>query len=142
MGEERFVLIKPQTFMNLSGLSVLDALSWYKLTPQDVLLIVDDIDLPFGQVRLRAKGSAGTHNGLRSIVQCTGRDDFPRIRIGMGTPPAGWDLADYVLGHFDTHEARETAFNAYQLAADAAICWAEHGIDKAMNEYNRKPANA
>ncbi len=93
-------------------------------------------------MRLRAKGGPGTHNGLRSIVQYTASGDFPRIRIGMGTPPPEWDLADYVLGHFDTQEARETAFNAYQLAADAAICWAEHGIDKAMNEYNRKPQNA
>ena len=107
-----------------------------------MLLIVDDIDLPFGQVRVRAKGGPGTHNGLRSIVQYTATGDFPRIRIGMGTPPPEWDLADYVLGHFDTHEARETAFNAYQLAADAALYWVEHGIDKAMNEFNRKTPNA
>ena len=139
---ERVALIKPQTFMNLSGMTVSEALSWYKLEPKNMLLIVDDIDLPFGQVRLRAKGGPGTHNGLRSILQYTASGDFPRIRIGMGAPPPEWDLADYVLGHFDTHEARETAFNAYQLAADAALCWAEHGIDRAMNEYNRKPANA
>ena len=139
---ERVVLIKPQTFMNLSGMSVSEALSWFKLEPKDMLLIVDDIDLPFGQVRVRAKGGPGTHNGLRSIVQYTASGDFPRIRIGMGAPPPEWDLADYVLGHFDTQEARETAFNAYQLAADAAICWAEHGIDKAMNEYNRKLQDA
>ncbi|MBQ6233941.1 MAG: aminoacyl-tRNA hydrolase [Clostridia bacterium] len=142
IGTERVVLIKPQTFMNLSGMTVSEALNWYKIEPRDVLLIVDDIDLPFGQVRLRAKGGPGTHNGLRSIVQYTASGDFPRIRIGMGTPPPEWDLADYVLGHFDTQEARETAFNAYQLAADAAICWVEHDIDKAMNEYNRKPQNA
>ena len=142
IGEKRVVLIKPQTFMNLSGMTVSEALSWFKLEPKDMLLIVDDIDLPFGQVRVRAKGGPGTHNGLRSILQYTASGDFPRIRIGMGAPPPEWDLADYVLGHFDTQEARETAFNAYQLAADAAICWAEHGIDKAMNEYNRKLQDA
>ncbi len=135
---ERLVLIKPQTFMNLSGQTVIEALNWFKLVPAQMLLIVDDIDLPFGRVRVRAKGGPGTHNGLRSIVQYTGSGDFPRVRIGMGAPPPEWDLADYVLGHFNTQEARETAFNAYQMAADAALCWAEHGIDRAMNEYNRK----
>ncbi len=142
VGTERVVLIKPQTFMNLSGMTVSDALNWYKIEPKDLLLIVDDIDLPFGQVRVRSKGGPGTHNGLRSILQYTGSGDFPRIRIGMGTPPPEWDLADYVLGHFDTHEARETAFNAYQTAADAALCWVEHGIDQTMNEFNRKVLNA
>ena len=141
-GEEHIVLIKPQTFMNLSGQAVSEALNWYKIEPQDMLLIVDDIDLPFGTVRIRAKGGPGTHNGLRSILQYTASGDFPRIRIGMGTPPPEWDLADYVLGHFDTREARETAFNAYQLAAEAAVCWAEHGIDLAMNRYNGKAQNA
>ncbi len=141
-GGEHIVLIKPQTFMNLSGQAVSEALNWYKIEPQDMLLIVDDIDLPFGTVRIRAKGGPGTHNGLRSILQYTASGDFPRIRIGMGTPPPEWDLADYVLGHFDTREARETAFNAYQLAAEAAVCWAEHGIDLAMNRYNGKAQNA
>ncbi len=142
VGEERVALIKPQTFMNLSGMTVSEALSWYKLTPADMLLIVDDIDLPFGQVRVRAKGGPGTHNGLRSIVQYTASGDFPRVRIGMGTPPPEWDLADYVLGHFDTQAARETAFSAYQLAAEAAECWLAYGIDRAMNAYNRKGQHA
>lgn len=137
---QRIALIKPQTFMNDSGLSVADALSWYKLTPDQMLVIVDDIDLPFGQVRLRPHGGPGTHNGLRSIVQCTGTGDFPRVRIGMGAPPAAWDLADYVLGHFNTPEDRKTAFDAYQTAADAALCWLENGIDTAMNRYNHKNA--
>ena len=105
-----------------------------------MLGIVDDIDLPFGQVRLRPHGGPGTHNGLRSIVQCTGTGDFPRVRIGMGAPPASWDLADYVLGHFNTPEDRKTAFDAYQTAADAALCWLENGIDTAMNRYNHKNA--
>lgn len=137
---ERIVLIKPQTFMNNSGLSVSDALSWYKLQPAELLLIVDDIDLPFGQMRLRGKGGPGTHNGLRSILQCTGSGDFPRVRIGMGQPPKDWDLADYVLGHFDTPEDRKIAFDAYMTAADAALCWVKNGIDAAMNQYNKKHA--
>ena len=136
----RVALIKPQTFMNESGQSVAEALSWYKLTPKETLIIVDDIDLPFGQVRVRAGGGPGTHNGMRSILQCTGSAEFPRIRVGMGAPPAGWDLADYVLGHFNTVQDRETAFNAYKTAADAAACWVTEGIDKAMNQFNRKHA--
>ena len=137
---QKLVLIRPQTFMNLSGQTVSEALQWYKLTPKEVLLIVDDIDLPFGQVRVRAKGGPGTHNGLRSIVQLTGSEDFPRIRVGMGVPPPEWDLADWVLSTFRTPEERKTAFDAYLLAADAALCWAEHGIDLCMNRYNKKNA--
>ena len=139
-GGEHIVLIKPQTFMNLSGQAVSEALNWYKIEPQDMLLIVDDIDLPFGQVRVRAGGGPGTHNGMRSILQCTGSAEFPRIRVGMGAPPAGWDLADYVLGHFNTVQDRETAFSAYRTAAEAAACWVTEGIDKAMNQFNRKHA--
>lgn len=137
---QKLVLIKPQTFMNLSGQTVAEALQWYKLTPRETLLIVDDIDLPFGQVRVRAKGGPGTHNGLRNIVQLTGSEDFPRIRVGMGAPPPEWDLADWVLSTFRTPEERKTAFDAYMLAADAALCWAEHGIDLSMNRYNKKNA--
>ena len=105
-----------------------------------MLLIVDDIDLPFGQVRIRPKGGAGTHNGLRHIVQCTGTEAFPRVRVGMGMPPAQWDLADWVLGKFQTEEERKIAYDAYLLAADAALCWAENGIDAAMNRFNKRHA--
>ena len=139
-GGQKIALIKPQTFMNLSDLTVSEALNWYKLKPEEMLLIVDDIDLPFGQVRIRAKGGPGTHNGLRHIVQCTGSGDFPRVRVGMGAPPPQWDLADWVLGKFPDAEARKIAFDAYMLAADAALCWAEHGIDLTMNRYNKRHA--
>ena len=137
---QKLVLIKPQTFMNLSGLTVQEAMSWYKLEPKDMLLLVDDIDLPFGQVRVRAKGGPGTHNGLRHIVQCTGSGDFPRVRVGMGAPPPEWDLADWVLSKFQTEEERKIAFDAYMTAADAALCWAENGIDAAMNRFNKRHA--
>ena len=137
---KKLVLIKPQTYMNLSGLTVQEAMSWYKLEPKDVLILVDDIDLPFGQVRVRAKGGPGTHNGLRHIVQCTGSGDFPRVRVGMGAPPPAWDLADWVLSKFQTEEERKIAYDAYLTAADAALCWAEHGIDVAMNRFNKRHA--
>ena len=137
---QKLALIKPQTYMNLSGLTVQEAMSWYKLEPKDVLLLVDDIDLPFGQVRVRAKGGPGTHNGLRHIVQCTGSGDFPRVRVGMGAPPPEWDLADWVLSKFQTEEERKIAFDAYMTAADAALCWAENGIDAAMNRFNKRHA--
>ena len=140
LGGDKLVLIKPQTFMNLSGFTVAEAMNWYKLKPEDMLLIVDDIDLPFGQVRIRPKGGPGTHNGLRHIVQCTGTGDFPRVRVGMGAPPPQWDLADWVLSKFQTEEERKIAFDAYMLAADAAVCWAEHGIDTAMNRFNIRHA--
>ena len=137
---KKLVLIKPQTYMNLSGLTVQEAMSWYKLEPKDVLILVDDIDLPFGQVRVRAKGGPGTHNGLRHIVQCTGSGDFPRVRVGMGAPPPEWDLADWVLSKFQTEEERKIAYDAYLTAADAALCWAENGIDVAMNRFNKRHA--
>ena len=137
---QKLALIKPQTYMNLSGLTVQEAMNWYKLEPKDMLLLVDDIDLPFGQVRVRAKGGPGTHNGLRHIVQCTGSGDFPRVRVGMGAPPPEWDLADWVLSKFQTEEERKIAFDAYMTAADAALCWAEHGIDAAMNRFNKRHA--
>lgn len=137
---ERIVLVKPQTFMNESGFCVAEILSWYKLAPSDVLLIYDDIDLPFGQVRIRPHGGPGTHNGLRSIVQCTATGDFPRVRVGMGAPPKDYDLADYVLGHFNTPEDRKIAFDAYMTAADAALLFVKSDINAAMNQYNRKNA--
>ncbi len=137
---EKLVLIKPQTFMNGSGLTVSEALAFYKIKPRDMLLLVDDIDLPFGAVRVRGKGGPGTHNGLRSIVQYTASGDFPRVRIGMGAPPPEWDLADWVLSKFQTEEERKTIFDAYKLAAEAALCWAEHGIDLTMNRYNKRHA--
>lgn len=136
---QKIALVKPQTFMNLSGLSAADVAHWYKLSPDQMLVIADDIDLPFGQVRLRPHGGAGTHNGLKSVIQSLSTENFPRVRVGMGAPPPMWDLADFVLAKFPDETARKIAFDAYLTAADAAICWAEKGIDTAMNRYNKKP---
>lgn len=135
---EKLVLIKPQTFMNLSGFTFVEAMNWYKAEKADMLVFSDDIDLPFGQVRVRAGGGAGTHNGLRHIVQCCGSGDFPRVRIGMGAPGPEWDLKDWVLGHFNTPEERKIAFDMYNLAADAALCWVKEGVNSAMNKFNKK----
>ena len=135
---ERVALVQPQTFMNLSGQCVSEVLSWYKLTPEETLIVLDDIDLPFGTVRVRPHGGAGTHNGLRNIVYLTGSDRFPRIRVGVGDRPENWELADWVLAGYQTEAERKIAFDAYCLAADAAACFVTAGIDKAMNRFNKK----
>ena len=137
---EKVVLCKPQTYMNLSGEAVERLLHWYKLLPQNMMVIYDDIDLASGWLRIRPDGSAGTHNGMRSIVGSIGTDAFPRIRVGIGGKPPAFDLADWVLSHYNTAEERKLAFDAYSLAADAAMAWMREGIATAMNRYNtQKP---
>ena len=135
---EKVVLALPQTYMNLSGQAVVDLMNWYKVSPEDVLIIVDGIDLPMGQVRIRPHGGAGTHNGLRNIVYLTGSDRFPRIRVGVGQKPEGWDLADWVLSKYQTEEDRKVMFDAYLYAADAARAVVTKGVDKAMNLFNKR----
>ena len=136
---ERVVLAQPQTFMNLSGESVVALMNWYKPEWDHLLVVYDDVDLPLGKLRVRAKGSAGTHNGMKSILYLTGRDDFPRLRIGSGRPPEGWDLADYVLTGYRTQEEMETAFAAYQRAAESALIWIRDGFAKAAAFANAEP---
>ena len=135
---QKVVLCKPQTYMNLSGEAVQQLLHWYKATPQELMVIYDDIDLAPGWLRIRKDGSAGTHNGMRSIVSCTGSEAFPRIRVGIGGRPPSFALADWVLSRYHTPEERKTAFDAYQNAADAAIDWMQNGLPSAMNRYNTK----
>jgi len=135
-GGQRIALVKPQTYMNLSGESVQDLMRWYKLMPQDILIISDDIDLPPGSVRIRPHGGAGTHNGLRNIIQMTGSNRFPRIRIGVGAPPPQWDLKDWVLSGFG--EDQTVMDEALRTAADAADCFITGGIDLAMNRFNKR----
>ena len=119
--------------MNASGECVAKLLRWYHCEPDHLIVIHDDIDLPPGKVRVRRNGGPGTHNGMRSIVQELGRQDFPRIRVGTGDRPAGADLVNWVLGHYDP-ETREVMDRAFQVAAEAAVNWAEHGIDFAIRE--------
>lgn len=133
---ERVVLAKPQTYMNLSGESVRDIMNWYKADHDSLVVIYDDIDLPLGSIRIRERGSSGTHNGMKSIIYQLGYDDFPRIRVGIGAPD-GRQLASYVLGVPDESE-RELLITAMRMAADAAAMIAEGRIKDAQALYNKK----
>ncbi|HEX2945688.1 MAG TPA: aminoacyl-tRNA hydrolase [Clostridia bacterium] len=135
---ERVLLVKPQTFMNLSGESIRDIAEWYKLPMENIIIIYDDVDLPAGTIRIRPKGSSGTHNGMKSVIYQLQSDEFPRIRIGVGKAPEGWDLADYVLGRFDKDEAAIMG-ESTQRAADAAAAIVSDGVTAAMNKFNGEP---
>ena len=132
IGDERVVLAQPQTFMNLSGESVVELMNWYKVPVENVIVCYDDIDLDLGALRVRAKGSAGTHNGMRSIVYLLGKDNFPRVRVGIGKPAPGWDLVDHVLAGYQTPRDRELAFGGYMDAADVIIELVKKGPEAAM----------
>lgn len=134
----KVVLAKPQTFMNLSGESVESLLSYYKLDPEEEMLVIyDDISLAPGNLRIRKKGSAGGHNGIKNIIAQTGTQNFLRIKVGVGEKPKGWDLADYVLGRFDKDDraAVEEAIGHAVLAVELML---QGEVDAAMNEFNAK----
>jgi peptidyl-tRNA hydrolase, PTH1 family len=131
----RVLLVKPQTFMNLSGDSIHEILHFYKEPPENLVVIYDDVDLPVGRLRVRPSGSAGTHNGMRSVLARVGTDGFTRVRIGIGRPPEGWDLADYVLSRFGAAE-RETVNEAIERACTAVSAILSAGPEAAMNRYN------
>ena len=133
---EKVLLVKPQTYMNLSGQCVSEMTAFYKVPMDHLMLIYDDIDLPLGKLRLRREGSAGTHNGMRSVIGLLGRQDFPRLRVGVGGKPEGWELADWVLSHYQTAEERQTQFDAFLRAADTVIDWVKNGWDSAMRTAN------
>lgn len=135
IGDEKVLLVKPQTYMNLSGESILDVVEYYKLPIENLIVIYDDIDLPLGVLRIRPKGSAGSHNGMKSIIYLLQRDDFPRIRIGIGKQPEHMDLADYVTGKF-TKDEIPIITEAAKKAAKAAQEIITKGIASAMNKYN------
>jgi PTH1 family peptidyl-tRNA hydrolase len=137
-GEERVALIKPQTYMNLSGEALVGAMRWFKLSPPDVFVISDDIDLPPGAMRIRHAGGPGTHNGWRSISELTGSEDFPRARVGVGAPPPEWDLRDWVLSNWEKDPQAQDIREAVTLAAKAALAFLDAGIHRAMNLYNVK----
>lgn len=135
---QKVILAKPQTYMNLSGESVRSLLDYYKVDETEELIVIsDDISLSPGQLRIRKKGSAGGHNGLKNIIAHLGHDNFQRIKMGVGEKPKGYDLADYVLGHFDKAE-RELMDDAAKRAADAVRLMLTEGADTAMNQYNKK----
>ncbi len=132
----RVLLMKPTTYMNLSGEAVREACMFYKLPPERVLVVSDDVSLPVGKIRLRRNGTAGGHNGLRSIIGQLHSDQFPRLKIGVGAKPhPDYDMADWVLGRF-SKEDRKAVDAAIDRALDAMECLFTQGIDKAMSRYN------
>ncbi|MGI5997631.1 MAG: aminoacyl-tRNA hydrolase [Lutispora sp.] len=135
IGSEKVLLVKPQTYMNLSGESILDVVEYYKLPMENLIIIYDDVDLDKGVLRIRPKGSSGSHNGMKSIIYLLNRDDFPRIRIGIGKQPEYMDLADYVTGKFTKDEIPIMA-EAAKKAAEAVQEIILKGIASAMNKFN------
>lgn len=134
----RLVLLMPQTYMNLSGAAVAQAARFYKLPPERVIVICDDISLELGRLRVRADGSAGGHNGLKSIIAQLGTQSFPRVKIGVGAKPhPDYDLADWVLSTFSTQEEKALA-EVWDKAAEATLTIALRGTDQAANRFNRK----
>lgn len=133
---ERVLLMKPQTFMNLSGEAVAQAAGFYKIPPERVLVVSDEMSLPIGKLRIRQKGSAGGHNGLKNIIARLGTENFPRIRLGVGAPPhPDYDAADWVLSAFKNQDAEDMAAAA-ERAAKAIECYISRGPERAMNLYN------
>lgn len=135
VGTERLLLVAPQTYMNNSGRSVRQVLDFFQLTPADLLVACDDINLPLGKLRIRKSGSAGGQKGLASILQHLGTEAVPRLRMGVDLPPGTRDAADYVLSRFSKSE-QPVIDEALRRAADAVEAWVSEGIDVAMNRYN------
>ena len=134
----KVMLVKPLTYMNLSGDSVADVMNFYKLDPEeDMLVVYDDISLAPGNIRVRKKGSAGGHNGIKSIIARCGTQNFMRVRVGVGEKPEGWDLADHVLGHFSDEDSRLVR-EAADDAIGAIVMMSRGDVDQAMNNYNAK----
>jgi peptidyl-tRNA hydrolase, PTH1 family len=137
-GTEPVLLMKPETFMNLSGRAVRPAMDFYKLAVPDLLVVCDDIALPLGKLRMRTKGSDGGQKGLRSIEQALGTHEYARLRIGVGSPNEHWDAADYVLSRFKPAE-RAAVDDAVALAAQAVLVWVRQGAEACMNRFNAEP---
>lgn len=134
---EKVLLVKPQTYMNNSGETVRDIVNFFKLDLSNLLIIVDDVDIDFASVRIKKKGSAGSHNGLKSIIYLLGRDDFPRIKIGIGKKYENQDLASFVLSRFSKDE-RIVIDESIISSAEAIETFLKDGIEAVMNEFNRK----
>ena len=133
----RVILAKPQTYMNLSGESIREIADFYKIEPENIIIIYDDISLDVGQLRIRKKGSAGGHNGVKNIIAHLGTQEFPRIKVGIGNKPEGWDLADFVLSRYSKAE-QEALEEAAEGVVGALKLMLADDIDGAMNRYNAK----
>jgi PTH1 family peptidyl-tRNA hydrolase len=134
-GSEKMLLLKPTTYMNLSGRSVQQAMGFYQLAPKDVMVILDDLALPCGRLRLRSAGSSGGHNGLKDIEKMLGTNAYPRLRIGIDAPPPFVPGKDYVLGRWSTEQKTKLA-PAIDRACGAILTWADKGIEPAMSQFN------
>ncbi|HLR21228.1 MAG TPA: aminoacyl-tRNA hydrolase [Tissierellaceae bacterium] len=142
IGRHKVILMKPQTYMNNSGVALREIYDFYKLDIKDIIVIVDDIDIGFADIRIRGKGSAGSHNGLKSIIKHLGSQDFPRIKIGVGKKRhPSQDLADFVLSKFDKDEIIDID-NAIELASEATEIIVQDGLNKGMNKFNSKTNRA
>lgn len=139
IGSEKVLLVKPQTYMNESGRSLGPLMSFYKLEPEDLIVVHDDMDIPAGTIRIRKKGSAGGHNGIKSILAHVGDEHFPRVRIGIGRPLPGWTVVNHVLAPFPEEDAKQVA-EAIEYLIPAVECIVKEDVDKAMNQYNPKKA--
>jgi PTH1 family peptidyl-tRNA hydrolase len=137
IGSEKVLLVKPQTYMNNSGITVRDIYNFYKVPIDNIIVIVDDIDIDFAAVRIKRRGSAGSHNGLKSIIYLLQRDDFPRVKIGIGKKHENQDLANFVLSRFPKEE-REIIEISILTGAESVEAIIKHGIEQAMNEFNTK----
>lgn len=134
--DNKLYLLKPQTFMNLSGQSVKQLASFFHIPPQNIIVMFDDISLEPGRLRIRSDGSAGGHNGIKSIISCIGSQDFPRVKIGVGAKPhPDYDLANWVLSNFTASEEKDLS-SALERAADAALCIIDRGVPETANRYN------
>ena len=141
IGGEKVILMKPLSFMNLSGGPVREMANYFKIDPETELIVIyDDIDLEPGQLRIRKKGSAGGHNGIKHIIQQLGTQTFVRIKVGVGAKPKGWDLADHVLGRFGSNE-RKLVEEAQERACKAVEMILADSVDAAMNQFNKKMEN-
>ena len=135
IGGEKVILVKPITYMNLSGDCIRETADYYKVGPQNAIVLFDDISLDVGKIRIRKKGSAGGHNGIKSIISQLGTDDFPRLKFGVGDKPAGTDLVNHVLGHFSSADEKKVS-EEMDRVCDAVECMITEGCDAAMNKYN------
>ena len=139
LGTTKVLLLSPLTYMNLSGQSVRAAIDFFKLDLEDLMVICDDLNLAVGRIRIRAKGSAGGQNGIKDIINRVGSQEFPRLRLGIGRPPANWDTADYVLGKFDEHD-QVLVNDSVKQAVKACESWIENGVQATMNQFNADPS--
>lgn len=135
IGKEKVILIKPQTYMNLSGDCIIQFCQFYKIQPENLIIIYDDMDIPVGKIKIRKKGSAGTHNGMKSVIARLGTEEFTRIRIGIGKPEQSYETIHYVIGSVPEEEWKQLDLST-KKAAEAIETIVTKGTDQAMNQYN------